>query len=172
MDSKETQPYICNWEGLIFNFQWIYFCDFNPFLLLNIHKGLSQGDWGFHGSSVIKTPSFQHGGVWVWSLVWELLWGEAKKPPKKQFRTSMAQMVKNLPAIRETQFWSLGWEDPLEKAMATYSGILAWRIPWTEEPGGLQSMGSQRFWHDWETTLSFREITWVTHLWRSVRKWD
>jgi len=53
-------------------------------------------------------------------------------------------MVKNLPAIQETQVRSLGWEDPLEKGMATHSRILAWRIPWTEEPGGSQSMGSQR----------------------------
>ena len=51
-------------------------------------------------------------------------------------------MIKNLPAIRETQVRSLGWEDPLEKARATHSSILAWRIPWTEEPGGLESMGS------------------------------
>ena len=48
----------------------------------------------------------------------------------------------NLPAMQETQVRSLGWEDPLEKGMATHSSILAWRIPWTEEPGGLQSMGS------------------------------
>ena len=53
-------------------------------------------------------------------------------------------MVKNLPAMRETQVRSLGREDPLEKGMATHSSILAWRIPWTEEPGGLQSMGLQR----------------------------
>ena len=51
----------------------------------------------------------------------------------------MAQMVKNLPATRETQVQSLGWEDPLEKGMATHSSILAWRIPWAEEPSGLQS---------------------------------
>ena len=50
-------------------------------------------------------------------------------------------MVKNLPAIQETQFQSLGWEDLIEERMATHSSILAWRIPWTEEPGGLQSMG-------------------------------
>ena len=53
-------------------------------------------------------------------------------------------MVKNLPAIQETQVRSLGQEDPLEKGMAAHSSILAWRIPWTEEPGRLQSMGSQR----------------------------
>ena len=54
-------------------------------------------------------------------------------------------------AMQETWVWSLGWEDPLEKGTATHSTILAWRIPWTEEPGGLQFMGSQRIGHDWET---------------------
>ena len=57
-------------------------------------------------------------------------------------------MVKNLPIIQETQVSSLGREDPLEKGMETHSSILAWRIPWTEEPDGLQSMGSQRVRHD------------------------
>ena len=56
----------------------------------------------------------------------------------------MAQAVRRLPAIWETWVQSLGWEHPLEKEMATHSSILAWRIPWTEEPGGLQSMGSQK----------------------------
>ena len=56
----------------------------------------------------------------------------------------MAQMVNNLPAMQETWVQSLGWEDPLEKGMATHSSILAWKIPWAEEPGGLQSMGFQR----------------------------
>ena len=55
----------------------------------------------------------------------------------------MAQTVKNLPAVQEIWVHPLGWEDPLEKGMATHPSILAWRIPWTEEPGGLQSMGSQ-----------------------------
>ena len=59
----------------------------------------------------------------------------------------MAQLVKSLPAMWETQVLSLGGEDPLEKEMTTHSSILAWRIPWTE-PGGLQSMGSQRVGHD------------------------
>ena len=57
-------------------------------------------------------------------------------------------MVKNLPAIKETQVQSLGQEDPLEKGMATHSSILAWIIPWTEEPGKLQFMGSQRVGHN------------------------
>ena len=55
----------------------------------------------------------------------------------------MAQMVKNLPTVQETQLQSLGQKDPLEKGMATQTSILVWRIPWTEEPGGLWSMGSQ-----------------------------
>ena len=60
----------------------------------------------------------------------------------------VAQRLKHLPPMQETQVRSLGWEDPLEKEKATHSSILAWRIPWTEEPGGLQSTGSQRVGHD------------------------
>ena len=60
----------------------------------------------------------------------------------------MAQTVKRLPTMWETQVQSLSWEDLLEKDMATHSSILAWKIPWTEEPGRLQSMGSQRVRHD------------------------
>ena len=64
-------------------------------------------------------------------------------------RTSLvAQMVKYLPAMQETWVQSLGWEDPLEKEMATHSSTLAWKIPWIEEPGRLQSMGSKRVRHD------------------------
>ena len=59
----------------------------------------------------------------------------------------VAQSVKNLPAVQETRVPSLGWEDPLEEEMATHSDILAWKIPWTEEPGGLQSMGLQTVGH-------------------------
>ena len=78
------------------------------------------------------------------------------KPSTKYVRnyagaSLVAQMVKNMPAMQETQVQSLGGEDPLEKGMATHSSILAWRIPRTEEPGGLQSIGSQRVRHDWET---------------------
>ena len=60
----------------------------------------------------------------------------------------IAQLVKNLPALRETWIQSLVWKDPLEECMATHSNILAWRIPWTKEPGGLQSIGSQRVRHN------------------------
>ena len=60
----------------------------------------------------------------------------------------VAEMVKTLPAMWEIQVLSLGWEHPLKEGMATHSSILAWRIPWTEESGGQQSMGSQRVGHD------------------------
>ena len=68
---------------------------------------------------------------------------------KITYRASLvARTVKNLPAVQETWVWSLGWEDPLEKGMATHSSVLAWRIPWTEEPDRLQFTGSQRVRHD------------------------
>ena len=77
----------------------------------------------------------------------------------------MAQWVQSPPAMQETQeLWvlSLGQEDPLEKEMATHFSILAWKVQWTEEPGGLQSKGSQRVRHNWETKhaaqITFREI--------------
>ena len=73
------------------------------------------------------------------------VWG---LPPNLEGASLVAQREKNLPAVQETRVRSLGWEDPLEEGMATHSSILAWRIPWTEEPGGLQPMGSQRVRHD------------------------
>ena len=63
-------------------------------------------------------------------------------------------LIKNLLAMQKTLVWSLGWEDPLENGMATHSSILAWRIAWTEEPGGLESLGSQRVGHDWATNTN------------------
>ena len=77
----------------------------------------------------------------------------------KEWASLMAQMVKNLPAMQETWVQSLGWEDPLEKGMATHSSILAWRIPWTEEPGALQSVGSQRVGHEWATYTNIMNIS-------------
>ena len=68
-------------------------------------------------------------------------------PLQFSWASLVAQMVKNPSAMQETWVQSLGWEDPLEEGMATHSSILAWRIPWTEEPGRLQSMGSQRVRH-------------------------
>ena len=71
----------------------------------------------------------------------------------------VAQTVKRLPAMQETRAQSLGREDPLEREMAPHSSILAWKMPWTEEPGRLQSMGSQRVGHDWATSLSLFKKT-------------
>ena len=67
----------------------------------------------------------------------------------------VVQMVKRLPTMRETEVRSLGWEDPLEKEMATHSSTLAWKIPWAEEPSRLQSMGSQRLGSERATSLHF-----------------
>ena len=71
----------------------------------------------------------------------------------------VAQTVKNPPAMQGTRVQPLGWEDPLEKGMAIQPSILAWRIPWTEEPGGLQSMGSQRVGHDRVTNTHTQRIS-------------
>ena len=68
----------------------------------------------------------------------------------------VAQMVKRLSTMQETRVQSLGWEDPLEKEMAIHSSTIAWKIPWTEEPGRLQSLGLQRFGHDCVTSLSLQ----------------
>ena len=76
------------------------------------------------------------------------------KPKSKPLRISLVtQMVKRLLTMWETRVWSLGWEDPLEKEIATHSSTLAWKISWTEEPGSLQSIGLQRVEHDWVTKL-------------------
>ena len=73
----------------------------------------------------------------------------------------VAQRVKHLPAMQETQVQFLGQEDPLEKEMAAHSSTLAWKIPCTEKPGRLQSMGSQRVGHDWTTSLQFIVNPWL-----------
>ena len=80
------------------------------------------------------------------------------------FTICVAQRLKRLPGMRETRVRSLRWEDPLEKEMATHSSPLAWRIPWREEPGRLQSMGSQRVGHDWATSLT-HSLTHSQDLW-------
>ena len=76
-------------------------------------------------------------------------------------------MVKRLPAMRETWVQSLGQEDPLEKEMATHSSTLAWKIPWMEEPGRLQSMGSQRVGHHWATSLHLCVLFLLINCWKS-----
>ena len=83
-----------------------------------------------------------------WSPFWPL---HSVCTYTSQGASLVAWTVKNLPTMQETWIRFLGWGHPLEKGMATHSSILAWRIPWTEEPGGLQSMGLQRVGHDWVT---------------------
>ena len=96
---------------------------------------------------VKNLPAMQE--TWVQSLGWEGPLREGHGNPLQDSWASLeAQTVKNLPAIQVTWVQSLGWGDPLEKGMAIHSSILAWRIPWTEEPGGLQFMGSQKVGHE------------------------
>ena len=94
-------------------------------------------------------PAWTFGGsqfTYCWSLAWRIL--------SISLTSLVAQMVKRLSTIQESRVWALGWEDPLEKEMAIHSSTIAWKIPWTEEPSRLQSMGSQRVGHDWVTSLS------------------
>ena len=107
--------------------------------------------------------SFVHGTLQARILEWEPFPSPGYLPnpgiepgfPALLLETSLVtQMVKRLPTMRETWVQSLGREDLLDKAMATHSSTLAWKIPWTEEPGRLQSIGSLRVRHDWATSLS------------------
>ena len=93
--------------------------------------------------------------VWMSEENWVSSWNNLGDWLRVHFTYLVAQTVKRLPAMQETQLRFLGWEDPLEKEMAPYSSTLAWKIPWTEEPDRLQSMGSQRVGHNWATSLFF-----------------
>ena len=123
---------------------------------LSQQPGTADYTWSsFLDSAVIVEDNFWWTGVWgrlrddssAVHLLWALLlflWSSL-----------LAQSGERLPAVRETWVQSLGWEDLLEKEMTTHSGILARRIPWTEEPGGLQFTGSQRIRHSWVTNTYF-----------------
>ena len=110
-------------------------------------------DWGLNVNRHKRT-------FWGNKNVLQLDYGDGYKtidlPKPSNFNglPLVAQTVKNLIAMWETWVWSLVWKDPLEKEMATHSSILAWRIPWTEEPGGLQPMGSKRVGDDWATNIT------------------
>ena len=102
--------------------------------------------------SVVETLRKSRGNsrlvtTWIWTLCYLLC-------DNVLVASLVAQIVKNLPALWETWVWSLGWEIPLEQSMANHSSILPWRIPWTEEPGGLKSMGLQRVRYNWATKHS------------------
>ena len=109
-----------------------------------------QYSWASLVAKMVKNPLARR-ETWVRSLGWKDLLEESMANGS----SLVAQTVKNLPTMQETQVWSLGREDPLEKGMATHSSILAWRIPWTEAPGRLQSTGSPRVGHDWATNSKF-----------------
>ena len=138
-----------------------------------------EGTWTFWGSQVSK---FFFHLAHIFTCITYLHWdGDCSLKLSKldlfyfvgttltvEQASMVAQKVKNLPAMQETGVRSLGWEDPLEKGLSIHSSILVWKIPWTEEPGGLQSMGSQRVGHDWATntatslsfTLMVEAVSW------------
>ena len=91
-------------------------------------------------------------------------WSDGTRSHDLRFPLGTTQTVKRLSTMRETRVWSLGWKDPLEKEMAIHSRTIAWKIPWTEEPGRLQSMGSQRVRHDWATSLHFKRYIEASNL--------
>ena len=118
-------------------------------------------------------PQYSWKGNWVWFSALDamllpmfaryldvILYGEMQLPSSLRCKQDfpVAQMVKNLPVMQETRVQSLGWEVPLEKGMAIQSSILAWRTPWPEKPGGLQSMGSRRVGHDWVTNTHIHTL--------------
>ena len=123
-----------------------YFC----FLLINLYINYNSQ------SSVADNWRHWKKHPWV-TTEWVRLMAEIKPGQEIEGASLVAQSLKHLPEMRETWVWFLGQEDPLEKGMATHSSTLAWRIPWTEQPGRLQSMGLQRVGHDWATSLHFSE---------------
>ena len=124
-------------------------------------EGDDRGWGGWMAPPTRWTWVWVNSGNWWWTERLGVLWFMGSQRVRHDRATELswteliAQIVKNLPAVQETQVQSLGQEDPLEQGIATHSCILAWRIPWTEEPGGLQSMGSQRVRHDWPHTHVF-----------------
>ena len=118
-------------------FTWLPGTRIPGFLLNSRSFSVSCDCWNLLSSSplLVRTQSLSLPSCLVWASL-------------------VAQMVKRLPSVQETRVWSLGWEDPLEKEMATHSSTLVWKIPRAEEPGRLHSMGSQRVGHDWAISVS------------------
>ena len=100
------------------------------------------------GNLISASSAFFKPRLYIWKFLVCVLLKPSLKDFEYNLATLVAQRLKHLPAMWETWVRSLGWEAPLEKEMATHSSILAWRIPWREEPSRLQSMGSQRVGHD------------------------
>ena len=140
----------------------IFFCQYESFLHFSLshvkswfrHQKMHRRLWGV---SIKERKSGRQSGcsrIWLTALVESLINSTTIYWVLTYMRSGaslVAQIVKNLPVMQETRVQPLGWEDPLEKGMATHSSILAWRIPWTEEPDLLQSMGLQRVGHVWVT---------------------
>ena len=133
------------------------------------------------GNLISDSSAFSKSSLYLWKFLVHIL----LKPSWKGFEHYLASMqnehncviaqtVKNLPIMWETWVWSLGQEDPLENGMATHSSVLAWRIPWTEEPGGLQSMGLQRVRNNWATNtfiFTLRTLFGIALLWDWNENW-
>ena len=109
---------------------------------------------GFPGSSAGKESASKVGNLSSIPGLWRFLGEGIGYPLQYSWASLVVQIVKNPPEMQEAWVWYLGWEDPLEEGMTTHCSILAWRIPWTVKPGGLQSMGSQRVGHNWTTRHS------------------
>ena len=114
-----------------------FFCHYFPF-----HGTIFWSPWSCFSPQV---------GLLFTTVYLPLLLTYLERPSPYFHVVFVSQMVKNPPAMQETRVRSLGWEDPLEKRTTTHSSILAWRMPWTEEQCGLQSMGSQKVGYDWVT---------------------
>ena len=118
--------------------------------------------WGGQSIGVSDSTSVLPMNTQDWSplgcmwILYQLSHQGSPSAKKAECQRIDAQRLRHLPAMWETQVQSLGWEDPLEKEMATHSSILTWRIPWMKQPGRLQSTGSQRVGHYWATSLHFR----------------
>ena len=118
-------------------------------------EGVTEGGW-HHWLNRHEFEQTLGNGEGQGSLACCSPWGH--KELDMTWTSLVAQMVKRLPTMQETQVWSLGREDPLEKEMAPHSSILAWKIPWTEDPVRLQSMGLQRIGHNWVTSLLLHSL--------------
>ena len=127
---------------------------------LHFHFSLSctgEGNGNPLQCSCLENP--RDGGAW-WAAIFGVAQSRTQLKRLSSSSSRVAQMVKNLPTVQETWVRSLGQEGPLEKGMATHSSVLAWRIPWTEEPGRLQSLGLQTVRHDWATNTFHFKKSW------------
>ena len=148
--------YLCLIGFQVFSFLFFIWNKFLPSLLLNFLP-LCEITWTCYLSWSLRSVLLYYSSIPAQSacaqwLRWER-WISTKHKLHLPTGSLVAQTVKRLSTMQETRVRSLGWEDPMEKEMAIHSSTIAWKIPWTEEPGRLQSMGSQRVRHDWATSL-------------------